>query len=81
MWREHLGGVAGDDRDLLDPAEAVAKFREAVLALDRLARGRPTRQTAAGTCGAAFSGAPFARDQAVGRALHRMVYDPAAKAA
>ena len=35
LWREHLGRVGGDDRDLLDPAEAVAKFREAALALDR----------------------------------------------
>jgi phosphatidylserine/phosphatidylglycerophosphate/cardiolipin synthase-like enzyme len=45
LWREHLGRVDGDDRDLLDPAEAVAKFREAALDLDRWhARGhRGTR--------------------------------------
>jgi phosphatidylserine/phosphatidylglycerophosphate/cardiolipin synthase-like enzyme len=35
LWREHLGRAHGDDQDLLDPAEAVAKFREAALALDR----------------------------------------------
>jgi phosphatidylserine/phosphatidylglycerophosphate/cardiolipin synthase-like enzyme len=35
LWREHLGRAEGDDQDLLDPAEAVAKFREAALALDR----------------------------------------------
>jgi phosphatidylserine/phosphatidylglycerophosphate/cardiolipin synthase-like enzyme len=35
LWREHLGRADGDDRDLLDPAGAVAKFREAALALDR----------------------------------------------
>ncbi|HSS61857.1 MAG TPA: phospholipase D family protein [Candidatus Limnocylindrales bacterium] len=35
LWREHLGRADGDDRDLLDPAEAVVKFREAALALDR----------------------------------------------
>jgi phosphatidylserine/phosphatidylglycerophosphate/cardiolipin synthase-like enzyme len=35
LWREHLGRADGDDRDLLDPAEAVSKFREAALALDR----------------------------------------------
>src|ERR1700694_3986319 len=37
LWREHLGrtnGDDGDDRDLLDPIEAVAKFREAALALE-----------------------------------------------
>ena len=35
LWREHLGREDGDDADLLDPAEAVAKFRETALALDR----------------------------------------------
>jgi phosphatidylserine/phosphatidylglycerophosphate/cardiolipin synthase-like enzyme len=35
LWREHLGRAEGDDRDLLDPVEAVAKFREAAQALDR----------------------------------------------
>jgi phosphatidylserine/phosphatidylglycerophosphate/cardiolipin synthase-like enzyme len=35
LWREHLGRADGDDRDLLDPAEAVAKFREAALDLER----------------------------------------------
>jgi phosphatidylserine/phosphatidylglycerophosphate/cardiolipin synthase-like enzyme len=35
LWREHLGRADGDDHDLLDPVEAVAKFREAALALDR----------------------------------------------
>ena len=35
LWREHLGRQDGDDADLLDPAEAVAKFRETALALDR----------------------------------------------
>lgn len=35
LWREHLGRADGDDRDLLDPVEAVARFRDAALALDR----------------------------------------------
>jgi phosphatidylserine/phosphatidylglycerophosphate/cardiolipin synthase-like enzyme len=35
LSREHLGRADGDDRDLLDLAEAVAKFREAALDLDR----------------------------------------------
>jgi phosphatidylserine/phosphatidylglycerophosphate/cardiolipin synthase-like enzyme len=35
LWREHLGRAEGDDRDLLDPAEAVAKFRETAEALER----------------------------------------------
>jgi phosphatidylserine/phosphatidylglycerophosphate/cardiolipin synthase-like enzyme len=35
LWREHLGRADGDDQDLLDPVEAVAKFRETALALDQ----------------------------------------------
>ena len=35
LWREHLGRAEGDDGDLLDPAEAMVKFRDSALALDR----------------------------------------------
>jgi len=35
LWREHLGRPDGDDHDLLDPAAAVATFRETAQALDR----------------------------------------------
>jgi phosphatidylserine/phosphatidylglycerophosphate/cardiolipin synthase-like enzyme len=35
LWREHLGRADGDDRDLLDPLDAVRTFRETALALDR----------------------------------------------
>ncbi len=35
LWREHLGRVDGDDRDLVDPDEAWARFRQAALELDR----------------------------------------------
>ena len=34
LWREHLGRAEGDDRDLVDPAEAVARFRESAHALE-----------------------------------------------
>jgi phosphatidylserine/phosphatidylglycerophosphate/cardiolipin synthase-like enzyme len=36
LWREHLGREEeGDDRDLVDPAEAVAKFHQTAATLDR----------------------------------------------
>jgi phosphatidylserine/phosphatidylglycerophosphate/cardiolipin synthase-like enzyme len=35
LWREHFGREDGDDGDLLDPAEAVAKFREVAETLER----------------------------------------------
>ena len=34
LWREHLGRAEGDDHDLLDPAEAVAAFRETARVLE-----------------------------------------------
>jgi phosphatidylserine/phosphatidylglycerophosphate/cardiolipin synthase-like enzyme len=35
LWREHLGRQDGDDRDLLDPAEAWTTFQRTAEALDR----------------------------------------------
>ncbi|MEA2628029.1 MAG: hypothetical protein QOJ10_489 [Chloroflexota bacterium] len=35
LWREHLGRDEGDDGDLVDPAEAFAKFHQTAAALDR----------------------------------------------
>lgn len=60
LWREHLGRADGDDRDLLDPAEAVARFREAALALDRWYLGgrhgeRPPGRSRRSTTQAAIS--------------------------
>jgi phosphatidylserine/phosphatidylglycerophosphate/cardiolipin synthase-like enzyme len=34
LWREHLGRAEGDDRDLLDPAQAVVSFAESAQALE-----------------------------------------------
>jgi hypothetical protein len=34
LWREHLGRAVDDDRDMLDPAEAVATFQETANALE-----------------------------------------------
>ena len=39
LWREHLGRDDGDDKDLLDPVEAVARFSDAALALERWHQG------------------------------------------
>ncbi|MHB8689000.1 MAG: phospholipase D family protein [Candidatus Dormibacteraceae bacterium] len=35
LWREHLGRDNGDDQDLIEPVEAVTKFKETALALER----------------------------------------------
>jgi phosphatidylserine/phosphatidylglycerophosphate/cardiolipin synthase-like enzyme len=79
LWREHLGRVDGDDRDLLDPADAVATFRKVALDLERWHAG--------GRRGARPPGRvrPHPRVH-LSRAtklwaepLYRMVYDPDAR--
>jgi len=35
LWREHLERAGGDDRDLIEPGQAVARFRETANALDQ----------------------------------------------
>jgi phosphatidylserine/phosphatidylglycerophosphate/cardiolipin synthase-like enzyme len=79
LWREHLGRVDGDDRDLVDPAEAVAKFREAALDLDRWHAGGQRGKRPPGRV------RPHPRVY-VSRAtklwaepLYRMLYDPDAR--
>jgi hypothetical protein len=39
LWRENLARAEGDDRDLLDPAEALARFRDTAVALERWQMG------------------------------------------
>ena len=39
LWQEHLGRPDGDDRDLLDPAEAWNAFQQTAEALDRWHQG------------------------------------------
>ena len=34
LWREHLERTEDDDRDLLEPGEAAARFRDTAIALD-----------------------------------------------
>ena len=76
LWREHLGRDDGDDGDLLDPAEAWARFRETAEALERWYSG--------GKLGARPPGRvrPHPRIQPSGTTrlwaepLYRMVYDP-----
>lgn len=48
LWREHLGRAEGDDKDLLDPAEAVVRFRETAEALERWHAGGARGERPAG---------------------------------
>ena len=48
LWREHLGREDGDDRGMLDPAEAVATFRGRARGAGTLAPEGPRWRTASG---------------------------------
>jgi phosphatidylserine/phosphatidylglycerophosphate/cardiolipin synthase-like enzyme len=79
LWREHLGRAEGDDRDLLDPIEAVAKFRETAATLERWHKGGQRGERPPGHV------RPHPRVQ-LSRAtklwaepLYRIVYDPDAR--
>jgi phosphatidylserine/phosphatidylglycerophosphate/cardiolipin synthase-like enzyme len=79
LWREHLGRADGDDRDLLDPAEAVATFRKVAIELERWHAGGQRGERPPGRA------RPHPRVH-LSRAtklwaepLYRMVYDPDAR--
>ncbi len=79
LWREHLGRADGDDRDLVDPTEAVVRFNETALALEGWHRGgrrgerppgrlRPHPRVVLSRATKLWAGP-----------LYRMIYDPDAR--
>jgi phosphatidylserine/phosphatidylglycerophosphate/cardiolipin synthase-like enzyme len=81
LWREHLGRAEGDDRDLLDPAEAVTRFREVAEALERwhAAGGRGERP--AGRVRPHPRIRPSRLTRLWAEPFYRTVYDPDARSA
>ena len=71
LWREHLGRADGDDRDLLDPVEAVTDLSRSGADAGPLAPGRPAGRTAAGIRAAASPGPSVDYDKALGGAAVR----------
>lgn len=76
LWREHLGRAEGDDRGMLDPAEAVATFRDAAQALERWHIGGQRGERPPGRA------RPHPRIQSTrtvrlwAEPLYRIIYDP-----
>jgi phosphatidylserine/phosphatidylglycerophosphate/cardiolipin synthase-like enzyme len=79
LWREHLGRQDGDDADLLDPAEAVAKFRETALALDRWHLGGRRGERPPGYARPHPRIQPSRTTRLWAEPLYRTVYDPDAR--
>jgi len=81
LWREHLGRSDGDgdDRDLLDPVEAVAKFRESALALERWHQGGRRGERPPGRVRPHPRIRPSRTTRLWAEPIYRMVYDPDAR--
>jgi phosphatidylserine/phosphatidylglycerophosphate/cardiolipin synthase-like enzyme len=76
LWREHLGRAKGDDADLLDPAEAAAKFREVAQALDRWHAGGQRGKRPPGRVRPHPRIQPTRTTRLWAEPLYRTIYDP-----
>jgi phosphatidylserine/phosphatidylglycerophosphate/cardiolipin synthase-like enzyme len=81
LWREHLGRAEGDDADLLDPVQAVAKFRETAEALERWHSGGARGERPPGRVRPHPRIRPSPTTTLWAEPLYRIVYDPDARTA
>ena len=81
LWREHLGRAEGDDRDLLDPAQAVARFRETAEALERWHSGGGRGERPPGRVRPHPRIRPSRMTRLWAEPFYRIVYDPDARTA
>jgi phosphatidylserine/phosphatidylglycerophosphate/cardiolipin synthase-like enzyme len=81
LWREHLGRAEGEDRDLLDPVEAVATFREAAESLERWHSGGARGERPAGRVRPHPRIQPSRTTWLWAEPFYRIIYDPDARAA
>jgi phosphatidylserine/phosphatidylglycerophosphate/cardiolipin synthase-like enzyme len=79
LWREHLGREDGDDADLLDPAEAVAKFKESALALERWHQGGGRGERPPGNVRPHPRIQPSRMTRLWAEPMYRTIYDPDAR--
>ena len=79
LWREHLGRQDGDDADLVDPAEAVAKFRETALALERWHEGGRSGERPPGFVRPHPRIQPSRTTRLWAEPIYRIIYDPDAR--
>jgi phosphatidylserine/phosphatidylglycerophosphate/cardiolipin synthase-like enzyme len=81
LWREHLGREEGDDADLLDPKEAMAKFKEAALALERWHLGGRDGERPPGNLRPHPRIQPSRMTTLWAEPMYRTIYDPDARTA
>jgi phosphatidylserine/phosphatidylglycerophosphate/cardiolipin synthase-like enzyme len=81
LWREHLGRADGDDRGLLDPAEAVATFRDAAQALELWHLGGARGERPPGRLRPHPRIRPSQTTRLWAQPFYRTIYDPDARSA
>jgi len=81
LWREHLGRAEGDDRDLLEPDEAVARFRETAEALERWHRGGARDERPPGRVRPHPRIQPSRTTRLWAEPFYRLIYDPDGRSA
>ena len=79
LWREHLGREEGDDADLLDPAEAVAKFKKAALDLEQWHQGGRRGERPPGNVRQHPRIQPSRMTRLWAEPMYRTIYDPDAR--
>jgi phosphatidylserine/phosphatidylglycerophosphate/cardiolipin synthase-like enzyme len=79
LWREHLGRAAGDDADLVDPTEAVARFKQAALALERWHQGGRRGERPPGNVRPHPRIRPSRLTRLWAEPMYRTIYDPDAR--
>jgi len=81
LWREHLGREDGDDADLVDPAEAVATFKESALAVERWHQDGRRGERPPGNVRPHPRIQPSRMTRLWAEPMYRMIYDPDARTA
>jgi phosphatidylserine/phosphatidylglycerophosphate/cardiolipin synthase-like enzyme len=81
LWREHFGRKDGDDHDLLDPAQAVATFREVADTLERWHSGGGRGERPPGRVRPHPRIRPSRLTRLWAEPFYRTVYDPDARPA
>jgi phosphatidylserine/phosphatidylglycerophosphate/cardiolipin synthase-like enzyme len=76
LWREHLGRPVGDDRGMLDPAQAVATFRATAQALESWHAGGEHGERPPGRVRPHPRIQPSWTTRLWAKPLYRKIYDP-----
>jgi phosphatidylserine/phosphatidylglycerophosphate/cardiolipin synthase-like enzyme len=81
LWREHLGRDADDDADLIDPVEAVARFKETAIELETWHAAGRQGERPPGNVRPHPRIQPSSTTKLWAEPIYRTIYDPDARSA